>query len=99
VISKRELQAEFHLSWSTQAIDPRAYSDAIDVVVGPGRAIDLPSRAGEQTVQRVPRQVEIRKIEEVVETDAGFDSHQLVKGVCPSQLKVKGPQPGKIHLP
>src|SRR5208282_2852876 len=97
-LSERQLQPELQLPGCAQSIDAGADAYAVNVVASRIGPVDLSRRSSQQPVQSCGRQIEVCKVEEVVEAHAGLDFEAFTDRVVPGHLQVKRLQPGEVHL-
>ena len=95
---ENEAQPEVDLPWGTEAVDTSSDANAIYVVCSGSSPIDLSRCPVQQAIERGCRQIKVREVEEVVESDAWLDGEVFVEGVTPRDFEVELTQPRQIDL-
>src|SRR5882724_5480722 len=94
-----ELQTKLDLPLCTDTVHAGAITHPERLVICLRGAVNrTTSRAEQQTVHRVRGQVEIGKIEQVVEAHARLESDSFCERMPPSQSEIERAQPGKVYL-
>ncbi len=65
-----ESQAELDLAWSSEAIYASPDTNAVHVVSRASRPVDLPRSSGQQSIQTRSRQINIYKVEQIIESQS-----------------------------
>ena len=91
-------QPELYLPRGPERVDTSSDANAIYVVCSGSSPIDLSRCPVQQAMERGCRQIKVREVEEVVESDAWLDGEVFVEGVTPRDFEVELTQPRQIDL-
>src|SRR5271166_3133330 len=80
---EREPQPEFQLPGGTEGVDACSHPDAVHVVACASSAVNLSRGSRQQSVERVPRQIKVSEVEDVVKPGAGLHRESLTNLVRP----------------
>ena len=96
---KDDTKTKLNLSGRAQLVDACSDPDAIHVVAGGSRSIDLPCCSRQKPIESSTRQVKLGKVEKVIETRARLECNPLSDLVRPSDFQIQSTQPGEIDFP
>src|SRR5215469_17376589 len=97
-ILEENLEAELNFTWRSERVDAGTHADAIGVVRRGIGAVDRSRRARKQAGHWVRWEIEIGKIENVVEAHRWLHSDPFCEGMGPRHCQIKNVQPTQIHL-